>query len=513
VGSRSPRGLGVLARLIVAALALSACGLDFEWVRTMGKAPELVTTTTTTTTTAPATTTTTAPAPPPPPPRQTPPPTAAKPPPPLPPPPPAPPPVQTPGDSPLTGIGGATVGRTGQPALVVKIDNVGAARPQMGLNEADVVYEEMVEGGFTRFAAVFHSRQSDPVGPVRSARSTDIGVVSPLNYPLFSYSGANDVFKEYVRQAPLVDVGVENYPDRYRRDSGRKAPNNLFSSTQGLFSLAKPDAPGPPALFAYRPAGEPASGPNKVAVARAAAEWKKGDTARTTVSYDWDPGNNSWIRIQNNALHTDAAGRKVAPTNVIFQFVSYHNTGLVDSTGAEVPEADVVGEGKTWVFTGGYVIEGRWAKGSKSEITKFTDGAGQDILLHPGSTWIELIPPGQANYLERPAGPEPEATPPPAETPPSTTPPEQTPPSTEPPAETPPSTEPPPEQQPPVEVPPPTTPAPTDPAPPAGETPSDTSPPRSDQATPPDTSTPPEDSTAPDDPPPDDQNRRRKSKN
>jgi hypothetical protein len=304
---------------------------------------------------------------------------------------------------------------------------------------------------------------------------------------------------------------VENQPSKYYRESSRSSPNNLFSSTSGLFSLARPDAPGPPALFAYRPAGERAKGQNKVAIARAAVEWTRSGRPITTVSYDWDPGNNSWVRIQNNVLHTDAAGRKVAPTNVVFQFVTYHNTGLVDSSGTEVPEADVVGEGDAWILTGGYLIPARWAKGSKMEITKFTDAAGQEVLLHPGSTWIELIPPGQANYMERPADPEPEATPPPAETPPSTTPPEQTPPSTEPPSETPPSTEPPPEQPPPVEVPPPTTPVPSDP--PQSETPSDTSPPRNDQATPPDTSKPPEDSTAPGDPPPDGQNRRRKSKN
>jgi hypothetical protein len=409
-----------------------------------------------------------------------------------------------PGPSPLTGVPGPAPGR---PALVVKIDNAPKARPQVGLNQADVVVEELVEGGITRFAAIFHSQDADPVGPVRSARSTDIGVVSPLNYPLFAYSGANDVFKQYVREAPLVDVGVENQPSKYFREPSRSAPNNLFSSTSALFSLARPDSPGPPALFAYRPAGERAKGQNKVAVARAAVEWTRNGRPITTVSYDWDPGNNSWVRIQNNVLHTDAAGRKVAPTNVVFQFVTYHNTGLVDSSGTEVPEADVVGEGDAWILTGGYLIPARWKKSSKMEITKFTDAAGDEVLLHPGSTWIELIPPGQANYLERPADPEPD-TPPPAETPPPTTPPEQTPPSTEPPAETPPTTEPPPEQ-PPVEVPPPTTPVPSDPAPPADETPSDTSPPRNDQATPPDTSKPPEDSTAPDDPPPDDQNRRR----
>src|SRR5207248_2441346 len=161
------------------ALLLPACGADFLWVDTMGKKPELVTTTTST-----STTTTTAPAPPPPPPpvriKLPPPPARPRPTPPPPPPPPQPTPVPQPADSPLTGIG---VGgyHTGHPALVVKIDNVGdvpsGARPQIGINEADVVFEEMVEGGFTRFAAVYHSTPADPVGPIRSARSTDIALL------------------------------------------------------------------------------------------------------------------------------------------------------------------------------------------------------------------------------------------------------------------------------------------------------------------------------------------------
>src|SRR5205823_11259651 len=140
-----------------------------------------------------------------------------KPPPPPPPPPaaPTPLPVPQPGDSPLTGIGvgGYT---TGHPALVVKIDNVGdvpsGARPQMGINEADVVFEEMVEGGYTRLATVFHSTPADPVGPIRSARSTDVALLTPLNHPLFSYSGANSDFKKLVQESSMVDVGVDNYP-------------------------------------------------------------------------------------------------------------------------------------------------------------------------------------------------------------------------------------------------------------------------------------------------------------
>jgi hypothetical protein len=375
----------------------------------MGKMPELVTTTTT------ASTTTTTVVAPPPPVRLPPPPRAPKPPKP-PPPPPAPPPppkaVPLPGDSPLTGIG---VGgyATGHPALVVKIDNVGAARPQQGINEADVVFEEMVEGGFTRFAAVYHSTPADPVGPIRSARSTDVALLAPLYHPLFSYSGANRDFQKMIRESSMVDVGVDNFPGKYYRHKGRKAPQNLFSHTSQLHSLASPDAVAPPPLFSYRDAGTRPSEPGARPISRASAKFFYDGKERTNVSYDWDAGANLWTRIQNNALHVDSEGRKVAPTNVIFQFVNYRNTGYVDSSGAKVPEASVVGTGEAWILSAGYLVEATWEKADLNAVTVFRGKDGKYVRLLPGRTWVELVPPpvDKASFAERPADANDEAKP------------------------------------------------------------------------------------------------------
>ena len=412
MGAVRPGRLRTVARLLGLTLLLPACGADFLWVDTMGKSPELVTTTTsTTTTTAPA-------APPPPPPpvvRLSAPPKAPrppKPPPPPPPPPPAPKAVPLPGDSPLTGIG---VGgyATGHPALVVKLDNVGAARPQQGINEADVVFEEMVEGGFTRFAAVYHSTPADPVGPIRSARSTDVALLAPLYHPLFSYSGANRDFQKMIRESSMVDVGVDLYPGKYFRHKGRKSPQNLFSNTSHLHSLASPDAQAPPPLFSYRGAGTRPSEPGARPISRASAKFFYDGKERTTLSYDWDAGTNSWTRIQNNSLHVDTEGRKVAPTNVIFQFVNYRNTGYVDSSGAKVPEADVVGTGDAWILSAGYLVPVRWEKRDLNDVTVFRGEDGRYARLLPGRTWVELIPPpiDKASFSERPADANDEAKP------------------------------------------------------------------------------------------------------
>lgn len=303
---------------------------------------------------------------------------------------PAPP---TTANAPLTGLP-MDIGRARRPVLVVKIDNAPMARPQIGLNQADVVFEEGVEGGITRFAALFHSEGSKPVGPVRSARTTDIHLISALRHPLFAYSGANATFQRHVDQAPLVDVGFDAHAGRYHRDSARPSPYNLFSETEKLFDLAPDGAVPPPALFAYRSPGAPPSGAEARAVTRARAWWQA--SKYTEALWDWDPTARGWRRTQNGEAHVDAAGKQVTPANVVLQFVTYHDTGQVDSTGTAVPEADVVGEGDAWVLTGGMLIPCRWSKASDTDITHYTDASGAPVRLTPGKTWVELVPPGQA---------------------------------------------------------------------------------------------------------------------
>ena len=140
-----------------------------------------------------------------------------------------------------------------RPAIVVKIDNVEDARPPVGINRADVVYEELVEGGLTRLAAVFHSRGSDPVGPVRSARSTDVHLFPMLNRPLFANSGGNGGVRYEMSQSTLVDVGNSVVPPAYYREDNRVVPHNLFTSTTELWNSPQGKAGGtPPALFSFR---------------------------------------------------------------------------------------------------------------------------------------------------------------------------------------------------------------------------------------------------------------------
>jgi hypothetical protein len=277
-----------------------------------------------------------------------------------------------------------------RPALVVKIDNAEPkARPQQGLNEADVIYEEMVEGSVTRFAAVFHSMDANRrVIPVRSARSTDIALFSPLNRPLFAWSGANAGFVPLIKQSPIVDVGHDALGNEYGRDHGRPATHDLFITTQQLWSHTPPDAQPPPPLFTYRAIGEPA--PADARPVSHAAIVFGGGPGSAPVDWRWDAAIGEWRREQKGYPHVDENGVQVAPQNVVIQFVGYSDTGYVDTSGATVYEAELVGQGRVWLLTDGKLVEGTWSKGSTTEVTQFFDAAGAPMRLTPGRTWVVL---------------------------------------------------------------------------------------------------------------------------
>ncbi len=295
--------------------------------------------------------------------------------------------------APLTGLP-ADAAKLARPALIVKLDNAPKGRPQAGINQADVIVEEGVEGGITRFAAIFHSQDAEEVGPVRSARSTDIAIASELGRPLFAYSGANTTFQALVDKAPLVNVGQGTKAGAYFRKSGRPATYNLWARMADLFAGAPADLPPPKPLFEYRAEGQPSAGEAATGVKM---EWR--DKVLTEVEWKWDAGAGVWRRRQNNSEHVDSTGAPVGPKNVIVQFVPYKDTGQRDRSNTIVPEAELVGEGEMWVYSDGKVVKGTWKKADMAAPTTYVDTAGQPVKLTPGQTWLELPKPGTAKQL------------------------------------------------------------------------------------------------------------------
>jgi hypothetical protein len=294
--------------------------------------------------------------------------------------------------APLTGLPLDDQEAAARPALVVKIDDSERALgSQAGLNAADVVYSELVEGGATRLAAVFHSTDASAVGPVRSARTSDIDLVANLNRPLFAYSGANGAVLRMVADADLVDVGHDKLPASYaERGTGVL---RLFLDTTDFFPLAPEPAAPPQPLFTYRPEGEAAEGGE----ATEGVSVDYGGGVRTIVRYDRTAS--GWERTQDARAHVDADGVRVTPTNVVVQFTEYRDSGFVDTTGAMSPEAVLVGEGEAWVLSGETLTEARWSRPNPGAATLYTDRSGRPITLAPGRTWVELAPPGSAMRL------------------------------------------------------------------------------------------------------------------
>jgi Protein of unknown function (DUF3048) N-terminal domain/Protein of unknown function (DUF3048) C-terminal domain len=310
--------------------------------------PEPTTTTTTvptTTTTVPTTTTTT-----------------------------APPPV-----APLTGVAGEFT----RPALIVKIDNVSAARPQSGLRQADIVIEEPVEGNLTRLAAVFQSTDASVVGPVRSMRTSDLELIPMFGRPLFAASGGNAGVVPQLHAANVVDIGNNVSGQGFRRDGGRPAPHNLYSSTPELYQKAPETPPPPKQIFQYRSPGERLA-PGARPVNGVALRFGGPEVSRFT----WDPTHGTWARSQNGTPHMAAEGARIAPQNVLVAEISYDLSGQL---GRSVPHAIVTGYGPAVVLTNGHAISGTWLRPTLADRLRFIAADGRtEIKLTPGQTFIEL---------------------------------------------------------------------------------------------------------------------------
>ena len=300
------------------------------------------------------------------------------------------------GAFPLTGLPANNSPNLGRVTLAVKYDNAPKARMQAGLNRADVIYEEKVEDGVTRFLALFHSDQpSEAIGPIRSARTTDIALMVPLNRPLFAYSGTNDVFQRAIDQAPLIDLSP-NKANVYFRQKGRPAPYNLFANPADLFARAPQGAQPPPPLFAYRAEGAPFEGAG-IAPSNGVTVVFKGRRVITTTDWTWDAAAGVYKKAVDGQPHVDPLGNEqVNAKNVIVQIAEYVDTGQRDQSGEPVPEGKLVGEGEAWILSDGKLVKGRWSKASMEAVTIFTDPAGKKIRLAPGRTWIEIPPPGSS---------------------------------------------------------------------------------------------------------------------
>ncbi|MFC0080631.1 DUF3048 domain-containing protein [Aciditerrimonas ferrireducens] len=273
-----------------------------------------------------------------------------------------------------------------RPALAIKVGNNPSARPQSGLSEADIVYEEPIEGAITRLLAVFQCHGAPQVGPVRSTRWIDVQLLEQFGHPVFGFAGGIDPDEALVRDSPVVDANFLRDYDLYYRTDTRLAPNNLYVATASLWGLD--DARTPPApVFSFSTSLP--KGLGATTTASATLTW----SSIYDVTWTWDPPAESWLRAVNGTADLETSGRQLQAANVVILRVK-----TVPGPYSEDAEGDVgvhsitVGEGPLTVLRNGVAIHGIWQRGSIQEPIRLLSAAGTTIPLAPGPTWVELLP-------------------------------------------------------------------------------------------------------------------------
>lgn len=315
--------------------------------------------------------------------------------------PPTPAPTAKPVLWPLTGAKAEDGSAIKRRPLNVRLPNDPGARPQYGLSKADLVFEMIVEGGVTRFSAIFHSKEAESVGPIRSYRFSDLHITQMLKGALVA-SGATveerDAVTESVRVGNMLSVDAERDGRPYYRVSFRSAPNNMFTSTQAdRDAVNRAGGSGPvdvPALSFLPTVDHDAT----------AGGFAGSVIARTgtvpfqawPATFTWDEGSKGFRRSQQGVQTVDGDGSgPILARNVIVMTTDITTTNVIeDSLGSKGLEYRMTGGGPATIFRDGRRQDGTWKRDGVLDMFSFSNQAGEAILLSPGQSWIHFIYPG-----------------------------------------------------------------------------------------------------------------------
>lgn len=309
----------------------------------------------------------------------------------------APPTPQVPVVWPLTGVQTDTL--PDRPAVAVKIENSHLARPQTGLNDADMVWETIIDFDVSRLVAVFHSKTPSGIGPIRSVRPMDMAIVAPLHGPLV-FSGGQAGILAMVPEAGIQAMNNDYAAPGMYRVQSRSAPHNVYGDVEVFVQNADAGhSSTPPEQFHF-------------AMSAAQATAAESGTPATKISMHlssqsnpaWTWSDTGWQRWEGSTQAVVASGDRIQATNVVLVVANHPDSGFNAQNNAPVPTYDLAGEGEALVATGGKTIAATWHKSAADQPMTLTTADGQDLLLAPGNTWVELVPKGTGSYqVEAPA--------------------------------------------------------------------------------------------------------------
>ena len=281
---------------------------------------------------------------------------------------------------PFTGRAGAKDG----PVLAVKIDNTHSAKPQRGLRSADIVYVEQVEGGLSRIMAVFSSTLPSQVGPVRSARISDLHILPQFGRPAFAYSGVQSKMKPYLARTSLIDVSPDTTGGAYTRGGPNPAPYNLYAAPQRLLAKAATATKARDIGFRFGPA--PSGG-------RTVTSFTARYPAASLV-FRWSAKEHRWLVWQDGRPDRAAEGGQLGGQTIVVQQARTTRSQFHDFLGNYTPLVQTVGSGSATVLRDGKAYAARWSRPSEDKGTVYTTPSGQPMTFAPGQVWVVLVNPG-----------------------------------------------------------------------------------------------------------------------
>ena len=287
---------------------------------------------------------------------------------------------------PLTGANVPPSVDAARPAVAVKIENNPSAYPLSGLDDAEVVFEEEVEGGLTRFMAIFHCTDSKKAGPVRSARVVDPAVMRPITR-ILADAGGNAQVQKVLDKGKIISIDEDAAGSAMRRVSrpGYSSEHTLYANTIRLRKLGqkKFDEPPPEDIFSF--GDEPSQAKNVKSLTVSFSP-------SNPIVYRWSGA--VWKRIDHDAPLMMENGAKIGVDNVILELhtvnFSKHITDVVGNPSIEI--ADAIGKGIAVIFRDGKMIKGSWERKSLVTPVVYRGKGGDVIPLHSGTTWVELLP-------------------------------------------------------------------------------------------------------------------------
>jgi len=286
------------------------------------------------------------------------------------------------GTNPLTGIGGLPTG----PVIAVKLDDTAGGRPSMGLEKADVIYIEEVEGGLSRMVAVFAGAKPN-VRAVRSVRASDIELLGQYGRIIVVASGGNAGSMQELDRSTLHSAINDRAQVGFSRDRSRPSPYNVVSDLAKVSAAIKAD--GVRNVGFTWAASDP-----RLAGAKPAATVST-QVGTTPVGFVWDAKLARYVRTVGRQRIVTASRDPVAKPNVLVQFCQIKtNPADLDVNGVPSVSIQSVGAGRVVLFRDGKRIEGKWSRKSVGAPTTFTDTAGKPLLLAPGGTFVALVRPG-----------------------------------------------------------------------------------------------------------------------